>query len=148
MPAFLIPHGGLPDGLNYLARRIRSSAVTNGTPSTMAVAAISRSAGSFEKPAGNRTASAAISGVIGLTMTGATVSRTKDSTLPRYLNAAIPRQPSQLPRVIVVTANPRLLPCAPDGIVGFFGQLLWFARHPDQDVGVSVSAPAEADQAY
>ena len=38
------------------AWRIRSSAVTSGTPSTMAVAAISRSAGSFGKPAGNRTA--------------------------------------------------------------------------------------------
>lgn len=40
-----------------------------------------RSAGSFGKPAGSRTAVAVISGVIGLTATRETVSRTKDSML-------------------------------------------------------------------
>jgi hypothetical protein len=65
-----------------LLRRIRSSAVTSGQFSIIAVAVMIRSAGSFGKSDGKRTASDAISGVSGVTPTRETVSRTNDSTLP------------------------------------------------------------------
>lgn len=65
-----------------LVVRILSSAVTSGTPSTIAVEAMSRSCGSLGNAAGSRTAWAAMVAVSGRIITRETQDCTKDSTAP------------------------------------------------------------------
>src|SRR5208283_53667 len=86
--------------------RMRASAVTSGMPSTIAVAAIKRSAGSLGNSSGKRTANAPISGVTGLRTTRATVSRTNDSTLPATTMRWWCASQAISHRVMVATAIP------------------------------------------
>jgi hypothetical protein len=92
--------------------RMRVSAVTNGMPSTIAVAAIKRSAGSLGNSSGKRTDKAAISAVTGLRITLATSSRTNDSTLTATAIRPLCASHASSHNVIVATAIPALCrPC-------------------------------------